>query len=235
MNKWILAAILFVLMIVLSAFMHQRNESRSVVLDRVDWDANRPRLVSSDSVNKLLTLALSDSASAFKSGLNLKNIEQTLNQNAWVENAQSFVTIDGKIGVQLTSKLPIVRVEGDRNYYLDSQGNSFPLSKHQSVVVPLFYGNPTKEQCQTLVDVVMQTNQDPFMADHVISYQWLQHEGLAMEPRHQRYQIVIGSPKQLQQKFNKYKAFYAKMRDSAVLKTYKKVNLSFHSQVVCTK
>ena len=37
------------------------------------------------------------------------------------------------------------------------------------------------------------------------------------------------------QKFKKYKAFYAKMQDSAVLKTYKKVNLSFHGQVVCSK
>ncbi len=72
------------------------------------------------------------------------------------------------------------------------------------------------------------------MSDHVVAYEWLP-EGLALESRQETYQIVLGTPDQLEQKFKKYKAFYAKMQDSTVLKTYKKVNLSFHGQVVCSK
>ncbi|MGB0274071.1 MAG: cell division protein FtsQ/DivIB [Flavobacteriaceae bacterium] len=234
MNKLIFAVLLFLLMVALSVFMHQRNGLREVRLEGIRWDENRPRLIAQDSVNKLLKVALSDSVSAFKRGLNLREIEQTLNQNAWVEDAQSFVFIDGGIGVHVTSKLPIVRIEGDSSYYLDASGAPFPLSKNQSVVVPIFYGNPTAEQRLLLVDAVQQAAQDSFMSDHVVAYEWLP-EGLTVEPRQEEYQIVLGTPNQLEQKFNKYKAFYAKMQDSAVLKTYKQVNLSFHGQVVCSK
>ncbi len=234
MNKMILASILFVTLVVLSVFMHQRNAMREVRLESIRWADNRPRLIAQDSVNKLLKVALSDSASAFKSGLNLRNIEQTLNQNAWVEDAQSFVFIDGGLGVHVTSKLPIVRVEGDSSYYIDASGAPFPLSKNESVVVPIFYGNPTSEQRLLLIDAVQKTAQDAFMSDHVVAYQWLP-EGLALEPREESYQIVLGSTNQLEQKFKKYKAFYAKMQDSTVLKTYKQVNLSFRRQVVCSK
>ncbi len=234
MNKLIFAVLLFLLMVTLSVFMHQRNGLREVRLEGIRWDENRPRLIAQDSVNKLLKVALSDSVSAFKRGLNLREIEQTLNQNAWVEDAQSFVFIDGGLGVHVTSKLPIVRIEGDSSYYLDASGAPFPLSKNQSVAVPIFYGNPTTKQRLLLVDAVQQAAQDSFMSGHVVSYEWLP-EGLSIEPRQEDYQIVLGTPNQLEQKFNKYKAFYAKMRDSAVLKTYKQVNLSFHGQVVCSK
>ncbi len=234
MNKLIFAVLLFLLMVTLSVFMHQRNGLREVRLEGIRWDENRPRLIAQESVNKLLKVALSDSVSAFKRGLNLREIEQTLNQNAWVEDAQSFVFIDGGIGVHVTSKLPIVRIEGDSSYYLDASGAPFPLSKNQSVAVPIFYGNPTAEQRLLLVDAVQKAAQDSFMSGHVVSYEWLP-EGLTVEPRQEEYQIVLGTPNQLEQKFNKYKAFYAKMRDSAVLKTYKQVNLSFHGQVVCSK
>ena len=234
MNKMILASGLFVLLVVLGIFMHQRNALRNVRIEGIHWAENRPRLIAQDSVNKLLKVVLSDSASAFKSGLNLRNIEQTLNQNAWVENAQSFVFIDGGIGVHVTSKLPIVRVKGDSTYYIDASGTPFPLSKNQSVEVPIFYGNPTADQRLLLVDAVQKTTQDSFMSDHVVAYEWLP-EGLAMETRQEAYQIVLGAPNLLEQKFKNYKAFYAKMQDSLVLKTYKQVNLSFHGQVVCSK
>ncbi|MGB1079873.1 MAG: hypothetical protein ACPGYI_00805, partial [Flavobacteriaceae bacterium] len=146
MNKLIFAVLFFLLMVILSVFMHQRNGLREVRLEGIRWDENRPRLIAQESVNKLLKVALSDSVSAFKRDLNLREIEQTLNQNAWVEDAQSFVFIDGGIGVLVTSKLPIVRIEGDSSYYLDASGAPFPLSKNQSVVVPIFYGNPTTKQ-----------------------------------------------------------------------------------------
>lgn len=234
MNKLILATVLFVCLLVLSVMMWQRNSLRAVSIDHIEWAENRPRLLAQDSVNKLLKVAFSDSSYAFKRGLNLRNIEHTLNQNPWVEDAQGYVFIDGSVGVHITSKLPIVRIEGETSYYLDANGEPFPLSKYQSVVVPIFYGNPTAKQRDLLVDVVQKTAQDPFMSTHIVAYEWLP-EGLAMEPREYGYQIVLGTQHHTKQKFNNYKAFLAKMQDSAVLKTYKKVNLSFHRQVVCSK
>ena len=101
MHKTIISILLFVLTIVLGVVMQQRNQKRLVTIKQVTWEDNRPIWIPKDSVNKLLTLALSDSVSAYKSGLNLGNIEQTLNQNVWVEDAQSYVSIDGGVGVHV--------------------------------------------------------------------------------------------------------------------------------------
>ena len=230
----IISILLFVITVVLGVAMHQRNQKRSVTLQHVSWEENRPIWMPKDSVNKLLTLALSDSVSAFKSGLNLRNIEQTLNQNAWVEDAQSYVSIDGGVGVHVTTKIPVVRIQSDSNYYVDNHGEPFPLSPFKSVQVPFVYGNPTVEQRHALIDVVRKMSKDAFMTDHIVSYEWVP-DGLIVEPRDQEYSIVLGTVDQLHDKIQNYKAFYAKMQDSTVLKTYKTVNLSFHGQVVCSK
>ena len=234
MHKMIISILLFLITIVLGVVMQQRNQKRSVTLKHVTWEDNRPIWMPKDSVNKLLTLALSDSVSAFKSGLNLRNIEQTLNQNAWFEDAQSYVSIDGGVGVHVTTKIPVVRIQSDSNYYVDNHGEPFPLSPFKSVQVPFVYGNPNAAQRHALIDVVEQISNDAFMSDHIVAYEWMS-DGLIVEPRHQDYSIVLGTPDQLKDKIKNYKAFYAKMQDSTVLKTYKTVNLSFHGQVVCSK
>ena len=234
MHKMIISISLLVLTVILGVVMHQRNQKRAVTLQYVSWEDDRPIWMPKDSVNKLLTLALRDSLNTFKSGLNLRNIEAILNQNDWIAQAQSYTLIDGGLGVQITTKLPIVRIKGDRNYYLDAAGNPFPLSPYQSVSVPFFYGNPTAEQVKSLISVVQNIAQDPFMKDHIVSYDWTP-SGLAMEPRTHEYAIVLGDEKQLRQKLTKYKVFYAKMRDSVLMDSYKKINLSFHGQVVCSK
>jgi cell division protein FtsQ len=90
------------------------------------------------------------------------------------------------------------------------------------------------KQRHALVDVVRQMSKDTFMSDHIVAYEWMS-EGLIVEPRHQEYSIVLGTPDQLHEKIKNYKAFYAKMQDSTVLKTYRTVNLSFRGQVVCSK
>ena len=234
MHKMIISILLFMLTVVLGVIMHQRNQKRLVTLNNISWEDDRPIWMPKDSVNKLLKLALKDSVSAFKSGLNLRNIEQTLNQNAWVEDAQSYVTIDGGVGVHVITKIPIVRIQSDSSYYLDNLGEPFPLSTFKSVQVPFVYGNPSVKRRQALIEVVRQITKDSFMSDHIVSYEWTS-DGFVVEPRHQEYSIVLGTPDQLHDKIKNYKAFYAKMQDSTLLKTYKKVNLSFHGQVVCSK
>jgi hypothetical protein len=74
MHKMIISILFFVLTVILGMVMHQRNQKRVVTLQHVSWEDDRPIWMPKDSVNKLLTLALSDSVSAFKSGLNFRNI-----------------------------------------------------------------------------------------------------------------------------------------------------------------
>ena len=49
------------------------------------------------------------------------------------------------------------------------------------------------------------------------------------------FEVVLGTLENLNKKMNNLKAFYHKAKNDKLLQTYKKVNLQFDQQVVCTK
>jgi len=58
---------------------------------------------------------------------------------------------------------------------------------------------------------------------------------MKMKNRNFDYSIDFGKPISVQRKFDNYKAFLQKTVNDSVIDTYKKVNLVFTTQVVCTK
>mgnify|MGYP003494756603 FL=1 len=53
--------------------------------------------------------------------------------------------------------------------------------------------------------------------------------------RNYDYDIMFGKTINMEAKFNNYKAFYQKAVSDSSINYYKKINLKFTQQVVCTK
>ena len=49
------------------------------------------------------------------------------------------------------------------------------------------------------------------------------------------FEVIIGTPENLETKLKNLKAFYQKAKKDMMLDVYKSVNLQFDNQVVCTK
>ena len=77
-----------------------------------------------------------------KSVINTNEIEKKLNSHNDIDNAEVYLTIDGKLKVNVKQRKPIVRVfidNGD-SYYIDSKGDLMDLSKY-TVKVLVANGN----------------------------------------------------------------------------------------------
>lgn len=78
--------------------------------------------------------------------VNTRLLEEELNQHPLIENAECYRTPGCKIGIEVTQRLPILRVmagNGD-NYYIDNKGKIMPIP-HSSAHVAVVTGHVDRD------------------------------------------------------------------------------------------
>ena len=151
-----------------------------------------------------------------------------------IENAEVYLTLDGKLKAEVNQRKPIGRVMGNASFYLDKKGELMPLSPFFSARVPLMYGFDGKN-VKEAYPVVSYIKNDEFLTSHIVSIQRRKGGHLEFELREHDFKVYFGDSSKVATKFNNFKAFYKKAQKDKKLDTYKKVNLQFGDQVVCTK
>jgi cell division protein FtsQ len=163
-------------------------------------------------------------------------LEKSVNQQPMVEKSEVFVSIDGVLKAVVKQKTPIARVFNEsESFYIDYQGNTMPLSEYYTARVPLVSGEINKENNKDLVDLFRLIYNDEFLKKNIIGIQILPNGSLKMMNRNYDYVIEFGRTINVEDKFKNYKAFFQKAVLDSSLYHYKKINLMFTQQVVCTK
>ena len=236
--KWnnVRLLLMFALVVFLYSFTSQRNESRRLRHSEVVFEGPKDRFVAAETVNKLLIENKSTAAGIRKVNLDLNNLEKTLNKHSMIEKSEVFVTVDGVLKAKVVQKTPVVRVvTPNSSYYIDYKGNKMPLSDVQSARIPLVSGAENIINSEALVDLFRVIHDDEFLQKNIIGMQVLANGNVKMRNRNFDYEIDFGKPINIEGKFNNYKAFFQKASLDSTLYNYKKVNLKFSQQVVCTK
>jgi cell division protein FtsQ len=192
--------------------------------------------VDQETVNKLLIENNRDAKSIGKDKLDLNRLEKALNAQEMVEKSDVFVSIDGVLKAVVKQKTPIARVfDGDNSFYIDYEGNTMPLSANFTARVPLVSGEINKKNSEELADLFRIIYDDAFLKKNIIGVQIMPNGSLKMLNRNYNYQIDFGGTVRMKAKFNNYKAFFQKAVLDSSLYKYKKIDLRFAQQVVCTK
>lgn len=236
--KWTNVRLLLVLTLVifLFSFGKIRNSKRNLHESKVEFVGNEPLFVTHESVNKLLIENKTDASAIRKDALDLKSLEDVLNQHEMVEKAEVFVSIEGVLKAVIKQKTPIARYAHNENtYYIDSQGGNMPLSESYSARVPLIAGEQSKIATQQVHDILMLIHEDEFLSVNIIGVKVLSNGALELKNRGFEFDILFGSPINGKEKFNNYKAFLQKAVGDSSVYQYKKIDLRFNNQVVCTK
>lgn len=224
------------LVIFLFAFTSIRNSQRKIVKTEVIFVENDADFISEKTVNKLLIENKRDLRSIAKEDLNLNKLETSINNNPMVNKAEVYVTVDGVLKAIVKQKAPIARVfDSVGTYYLDNEGNTMPLSGLNTARVPLVLGEISSKNRKKLAQVLRVINKDPFLKKNIIGVELDANDDLIMTNRNFNFQIEFGKMVQVENKFNNYKAFFQKAIVDSSLTKYKKINLRFSHQVVCTK
>ncbi|MDR5591821.1 hypothetical protein [Christiangramia sp. SM2212] len=231
---YIKAFVLVVIICLLYGFAEKRHKSRGISEVRVQFTDSENLYVTEEVVNKLLIQNKAAVSSIDKETLDLNRVESLLNQHQMIENAEVYLTLDGKLEAIVSQRKPIGRVVGNSSFYLDKNGEIMPLSQFYSARVPLMFGFDGSNVSKAYA-IISHIKKDDFLNRHVTGINRLKGDKYTLELREQDFELYFGDSSNVALKFNNFKAFYKKAQKENKLETYKKVNLQFGDQVVCTK
>ena len=222
--------------IFLFAFTSKRNGHRKLSKSEVSFVGQNNLFLKQETVNKLLIENNTNASGIEKDKLDLNTLERILDSNAMIEKSDVFVSIDGVLKAVVKQKTPIARVvNGNKSFYIDYKGGEMPLSNNFAARVPLVYGEIDRKNREKFAQLCRVIYDDDFLKKNIIAIQIMPSGNLKMFNRNFNYQIDFGSLANVSQKFKDYKAFFQKAVVDSTLYKYKKIDLRFTSQVVCTK
>lgn len=236
--KWsnIRLILIIAVMIGLYSFSEYKNAHRKLTATEVIFENQNSLFIKPETVNKLLIENRTDVKSIAKDELNLEKLEKTINNHPMVSKSEVFVTVDGMLKAKIKQKKPLARFFGQQgSYYIDENGKWMPLSSVYTARVPIIEGNIDAVTHKKMAEVLKAIDKDTVLKENITGINVDRNGYLRMKNRNYDYIIDFGKPISIQKKFNNYKAFLQKTINDTVSNKYKRVNLVFTTQVVCTK
>ena len=219
----------------LYAFAAVKSKAREVAAFRVQFLGESKLFITEEAVNKLLIQNNTNDTGVTKDILDLNQLELALNSNPMIKSAQVYLTVNGEVRAEVTQKKPIARVYTNSSFYVDDEGQFMPLSPNYSARVPLVTGAVSKQNLESVYKVAKYINEDAFLNAHIVEIHRDSDGRMALKSRIWSFDIELGPPVHLDAKMNNFKAFYQKALKDNMLSAYRKINLEFENQVVCTK
>ena len=227
--------LLIICITTLYAFSNKRNAMRDIKGIEMDFVGQESLFLTQEMVNKLLIQNYGSLKNVPKEKVDLNTIEKVIETNDMVKKAQVYLTINGELKSKIEQRQPIGRVEGNSKFYLDQEGKSMPLSKIYSARVPIITGKITGKSLEDVYVILKYINDDDFLRKNIIGIHIEDEERYQLKFRVESFVVNLGDVRDLDEKFNNFKAFYAKATRDKTLDNYHIVSLEYNNQVVCTK
>lgn len=237
-NIWVNLRLLLIfgLVVFLYAFTSKRNEARKTKKTIVEFVNHDALYVGYETVNKLLIENGQQLKTIGKDKVVLNDLEKILNDHDMIQKSEVFISIDGVLKAVVTQRTPIARVFSEKgSFYIDSKGNTMPLSAVQTARLPLVLGEISDKNRKEIFELLWFIYNDDFLKKNITGIEILPSGSLRMTNRNYNYEIEFGKTVEVVRKFDNYKAFFQKAVHDTLIDTYKIINLKFTQQVVCTK
>ncbi len=228
--------LLIAFVVFLYGFSSHRNKAKKIEKIDIKFENGDNLYITYQMVNKLLIQNYNGLVNQPKENIFLKEVEETLLSNKMIENAEVFLSVNGELGAIIKQKTPIARVnQSGQTYYIDSKGNKMPLSSNYSARVPIIEGvfdGKISDEMYTLAKLIYE---DEFLKKQIVGITQTPKKEFLLKTRVGNQTIELGNLQQIDRKIKKLKVFYHKVLNDKTLDTYKKINLMYSNQVVCTK
>jgi len=239
MNRYvglIKGVLIIALLVFLYGFSSHRNKVKTIDNIDIKFENGDNPFITYEMVNKLLIQNYNGLINQPKENIFLKGLEETLLSNQMIENAEVYLSVNGELGAVIKQKTPIGRVnQSGRIYYIDSKGNKMPLSDNYSARVPIIEGIYNDEISEEIYKLSKLVYEDEFLKKQIVGIVQTPKKEFLLKTRVGNQTIELGDLQQIDEKIKKLKVFYHKAINDTILDTYKKINLMYSNQVVCTK
>ncbi len=230
------AIFLVALVVFLYGFATNRNEHKEVAGILIEFENGENLYMNRKMVDKLLIQNSKTVLKQPKSVIDLQSLENAILRHPMVQDAQVSLTIDGLIKAKVKQRKPIARVVVDeKSYYIDALGKTMPLSELHSARVPILTGESINENLKDIHFLLQKIMNNDFLNKNVIGIHRYQTKEYELITRVGDQIIEIGNTRELDLKIKNLEAFYKKALQDSLLVNYKRINVKYYKQVVCTK
>jgi cell division protein FtsQ len=170
-------------------------------------------------------------------------IEQTIDTNPWVADAQVYLDNGRLLHIYLTQRVPVARLfdQSGNSYYLDASLKKMPLSEkyiHYTTVVtnmPVFNNDSMDKAFKgEVVSLVKYIERDSFWSAQVSQVIVTDDRTFELVPVLGNQRIIFGDTSMMVDKFNNLFAFYKKVLNRVGWDKYEVLDLRFAGQVVAS-
>lgn len=164
-------------------------------------------------------------------------IESVLAQHPLVGSAQCYMTSGDMLRINLSSKVPLVRVMNNRgqDFYVDSRGEI--LTQHSlAVQLPVATGYIDRRfASEDLLTVVRAIDRSDFWKAQVEQINVTKEGFVELVPRVGDHLLILGTVDDVEHKLDRLMNFYGKGLDNVGWNKYRSISVAYDNQVVCKK
>lgn len=165
-----------------------------------------------------------------------REIENILTRNPFVDKAQCYKTEGGHVCINLTQRMPVVRVKADNgdDYYVDNHGSIMPNTRYVSNLI-IATGSISRNYAKrTLTRIANHIIHDEFWQNQVVQINVLADGSMEIVPRVGEHIIYLGRPTYVAKKLERVQKFYKYGLSQAGWNKYDYINVEFNNQIICT-
>lgn len=225
----------------------QVRESKPCAAVIIKIDAVKGKIfIAEKDVRNMLAAAVGGNLSTAIQQFDLRNMEERLRKEIWIQDAQLYIDNDAILHVNIKERVPVARifdVQGS-SYYIDSSGMLLPLSQSDRAEVPVFTGLPAlnnnnkalhKQAIDAVLKVVDAMQHDPFWDAQAAQIDYRPGNRFELYPTIGFHTVDLGDTSQMKNKLYNLKLFYQQVMAKMPIDAYSKVSVAFNNQVVATK
>ncbi len=176
---------------------------------------------------------------------NLRKLEQILEVNAWVKDANLYFDNREVLHISIEEKEPVARIftVTGKSFYIDNEGAKMPLSALMSARVPVFTNFPDKKVLSTkdsiLLNDIRKTASfilnDSFWMAQTEQIDIAEDRNFEMIPTIGNHIVKLGKGDDIDKKFKRLLIFYQQVLSKTSFDKYNVVDVQYTGQVIGSK
>lgn len=180
--------------------------------------------------------------------LDLAKLEDELENNPFIEQANLYADIQGDLHVKVKQKEPLLRIINNNgvSFYIDKKGYKIPTSSKFTSRIPVATGHIDPTQVfegrvadstvlNELYRLALFIEKDPFRSALVEQVYVDERGEFEIIPMIGSHSILIGRSDDLEGKFRRLMIFYKEVLTNVEESQYRTVNVKYKDQIICTK
>ena len=175
-------------------------------------------------------------------------LERLLKLNKYVDDADVYIDIKGKLQVNIVQRKPMLRIMNvvQQSFYIDEKGGKMPLSTLYSANVLIANGSITElyngindsintPLVRSLFYLSNVIRADKFWNAQIEQIYIEPNQDIILIPRLGDHKIIFGDTSNANEKLENLLVFYQKALPKVGWQTYHTINVKFKGQLVCSR